>query len=157
MWRLSNDFYIDQNFGYSADYYPRLTHYLGPRYSANFQSRDLAKFLTYEAATGLNLFLSVLNNKGGFAKDAASLVKAVNEGFDIEESAIVFSVVPSSMDRPSRAGLLILRFSKEGDVVYARARCIDFAMWQLGGAAVALKLIQLASVSVYVCVYTSRY
>jgi hypothetical protein len=88
-----------------------------------------------------------MNSKGGSNKDASSLVKAINQGFEIEESAIVFTATPSVIDRPSRVGFLNVRFVKEGDVVCVRARCIDFAMWQLGGAAVALKLIQLATVS----------
>lgn len=130
----------------AADHYPRLIQYLGPRYNATFQSDDIAKFLTYEAATGLSLFLTAMTSKGTAGKDAGTLVKAVNEGFGIDELAVVFSATPSIADMPSRLGQLNVRFSKEGDVVHAQARCLDLAMWQIGGPAVALRLIQLATV-----------
>ncbi|VDB88447.1 unnamed protein product [Peniophora sp. CBMAI 1063] len=127
------------------DHYPRLIQYLGPRYNATFQSDDIAKFLTYEAATGLSLFLTAMTSKGTAGKDAGTLVKAVNEGYGIDELSIVFSATPSIADMPSRLGQLNVRFSKEGDVVHAQARCLDLAMWQIGGPAVALRLIQSAT------------
>ncbi|KAI0029515.1 beach-domain-containing protein [Vararia minispora EC-137] len=126
------------------EHFPRLIQHLGPRYDSAFQSRDLVRFLTYEAATGLNLFLSSLVGRVS-SNEAGALVKAINNGMDIEESAIVFSATPAIFNQPPKLHQLNTRFSKEGDVAYAQARCIDSAMWQVGGVAVALKLVQLAS------------
>ena len=142
-----------------ADHYPRLIQYLGPRYNATFQSNDIAKFLTYEAATGLSLFLTAMTSKGTAGKDTGTLVKAVNEGFGIDELSVVFSATPSIADMPSRLGQLNVRFSKEGGVMHAQARCLDLAMWQIGGPAVALRLIQLATVSVRIefCLHSLTY
>ncbi|KAI0300557.1 beach-domain-containing protein [Multifurca ochricompacta] len=129
-----------------GDHLPRFIHHLGPRYNATFQSQNLVKFLTYEASTSLNIFLSNLGaSKGGIPSDVVALVKAINGGIGIEESSLVFSFSPAAY-LPSVDGVLatLNRFTKDGDVYATKAYCVDTAMWEIGGVAVPLRLIQLA-------------
>ena len=133
---------------YAGDHLPRFVHHLGPRYNATFQSQHLVKFLTYEASTSLNIFLSNLTaSKSGILPDVVALVKAINEGIGIEEASVVFSFVPAAY-LPSIDGALtpLSRFTKDGNVHAAKAFCVDTAMWEIGGVAVPLRLIQLARV-----------
>lgn len=37
----------------------------------------------------------------------------------------------------------------EGDVLVVKAKCLDMALWKIGGAAVALRLVQLANVRLF--------
>ncbi|KAI0317827.1 beach-domain-containing protein [Amylostereum chailletii] len=130
-----------------SDHLPRFIQHLGPRYDGAFQSPDLMKFLTYEGSTSLNIFLTSLVTNNGIPSDVTHLVKAMKEGLGVEESSIVFSATPSIIDEGFHTGAsnLNVRFAKEGDVIHAKARCIDLAMWQLGGASVPMRLIQLAN------------
>ena len=106
------------------------------------------KFLTYEGSTSLNIFLTSLVTKNGVGSDVVHLVQAMKEGLGIEESSVVFSATPSVVSDTFQVGERnpTVRFTKEGDVIHAKAKCIDLAMWQLGGASVALRLIHLANV-----------
>ena len=64
-----------------------LIHHLGPRYAGNFQV-VLGSFLTYEASTALNIFLStVAKESAGRASDAgnSSLAKALKDGRAVDE------------------------------------------------------------------------
>jgi hypothetical protein len=152
---------------HAADDLPRFIHHLGPRYFGNFQDPDLMKFLTYEASTSLNMFLS-----SAAAKNPAletPLLKIAKEGLGVGEASIVFSVSPlsrleqaaagssggagsvlptmngSSRDFASPSGRS--RFGVVGDVFVVRLLCLDEALWRIGGVAVALRLVQLANVS----------
>ena len=132
----------------AGDHLPRFIHHLGPRYNATFQSRSLAKFLTYEASTSLNIFLSNLGtSKSGTPPDVVALVKAINDGIGIEEAFVVFSFSPAAY-LPSTDGALttLSRFTKDGNVHTTKAHCVDTAMWEIGGVAVPLRLIQLSKV-----------
>ena len=131
-----------------GDHLPRFIHHLGPRYNATFQSQSLVKFLTYEASTSLNVFLSNLSSsKGGISPDVAALVKAINDGIGIEEASVVFSFTPGAYIPRAEGPLATLsRFTKDGNVLATKAYCVDTAMWEIGGVAVALRLIQLAKV-----------
>ncbi|KAH9006451.1 beach-domain-containing protein [Lactarius hatsudake] len=129
-----------------GDHLPRFVHHLGPRYNATFQSQHLVKFLTYEASTSLNIFLSNLTaSKGGIPHDVVALVKAINDGIGIEEASVVFSFSPAAY-LPSTDGALtsLSRFTKDGNVHAMKAFCVDTAMWEIGGVSVPLRLIQLA-------------
>ncbi|KAH9177644.1 beach-domain-containing protein [Lactarius sanguifluus] len=129
-----------------GDHLPRFVHHLGPRYNATFQSQHLVKFLTYEASTSLNIFLSNLTaSRGGIPHDVVALVKAINDGIGIEEASVVFSFSPAAY-LPSTDGALtsLSRFTKDGNVHAMKAFCVDTAMWEIGGVAVPLRLIQLA-------------
>ncbi|KAH9042628.1 beach-domain-containing protein [Lactarius pseudohatsudake] len=97
-----------------GDHLPRFVHHLGPRYNATFQSQHLVKFLTYEASTSLNIFLSNLTASKG------ALVKAINDGIGIEEASVVFSFSPAA-------------YLPNGNVHATKAFCIDTAMWEIGG------------------------
>ncbi len=131
-----------------GDHLPRFIHHLGPRYNATFQSPSLVKFLTYEASTSLNVFLSNLSSsKGGILPDVVALVKAINDGIGIEEASVVFSFSPAAyMSRANGALTTLNRFTKDGNVHATKAYCVDTAMWEIGGVAVALRLIQLSKV-----------
>lgn len=131
-----------------GDHLPRFIHHLGPRYNATFQSKSLAKFLTYEASTSLNIFLSNLrSSKGGMTPDVVALIKAINDGIGIEEASVVFSFSPAAyMPRIDGTLTTLSLFTKHGNVHSTKAYCIDTAMWEIGGVAVALRLIQLAKV-----------
>ncbi|KAI0049337.1 beach-domain-containing protein [Auriscalpium vulgare] len=129
-----------------GDHLPRFIHHLGPRYNATYQSQELVKFLTYEASTSLNIFLSNLTAKNGLPPDAVALLRAIKDGIGIDETSVVFSFSPSAYRDTLRDGRPTLqRFSKDGDVVVTRARCVDIAMWEIGGAGVPLRLVQLAN------------
>ncbi|KIK63270.1 hypothetical protein GYMLUDRAFT_196894 [Collybiopsis luxurians FD-317 M1] len=226
-----------------ADDIPRFIHHLGPRYYGSFQDPALAKFLTYEASTSLNMFLSniqlaatqgggvspggvksPLTPSSGITMSSMSIVKAVKEGIGLPESAIVFALSPlncieggiwesvpamgggglggsganggnrtgnrtgggngtgggglttgglatgglstgfsistglattnSAISGRSGAGLngngngdsvgARREFVVKGDVFVMKAKCLDNALWRIGGAAVALRLVQVA-------------
>jgi hypothetical protein len=130
-------------------------HHLGPRYCGNFQDPELIRFFTYEAATSLNMFLSGVTAKN--LSDITPLLKVVKDGMSLSESSIVFSITPHHLidqsdgtvttvgNRPSRESPNI--FKVEGDVFAVKVFCLDLSLWKIGGAAVALRLIQLARVS----------
>lgn len=81
---------------YIGDDLGMLLHHLGPRYTGNMQEA-LGKFLTYEGATALNIFLSALAKEVG--KDPSRpviptnsyLVKAIKEGRVFSEDTIIFA------------------------------------------------------------------
>ena len=76
-----------------------------------------------------------------------ALVKAINDGIGIEETSVVFSFSPAAyMPRADGALTLLSHFTKDGNVHATKAHCVDTAMWEMGGVAVALRLIQLAKV-----------
>lgn len=128
-----------------GDHLPRFIHHLGPKYNAIFQSQSLVKFLTYEASTSLNIFLS---NVGGMSPDVVALVRAINDGIGIEESSVVFSFSPAAyISRTEGALTTLSRFTKEGDVRPSKVYRVDTAMWEIGGVAVPLRLIQVAKVT----------
>jgi hypothetical protein len=146
----------------------RLVHHLSPRYAGTFQSAQLAKMLTYESATSLSIHLyglaaamrtSAPASAGGTLAGRTPLMKALRDGLGVAESALVFAVSPGSVATsaagPERRGsrLSLLEdapkarergWRLEGDVVAARGFCLDLAVWRLGGAAVPLRLVQLA-------------
>jgi hypothetical protein len=82
--------------------------------------------------------------------------KAITEELDVAETSVVFCVTPSgveanaesegeftfvALERPK------LRLRTEGDVLSVLAECLDSALWKIGGAPVALRLVQLANAS----------
>jgi hypothetical protein len=152
----------------AADDLPRLIHHLGPRYCGSFQDPYLVKFLTYEASTSLNMFLATLAAKATSPPEFSPLVKAVRDGLGVAESSIVFIMSPSSVrdelrknasktvslpSTPSSAFFLTQAqtpirngIEQKGDIFPASALCLDMALWKVGGAAVALRLVQIANV-----------
>jgi hypothetical protein len=106
--------------------------------------------LTYEASTSLNIFLSnVGSSKNGTPPDVVALVKAINDGIGIEEASVVFSFSPAAyLPSVDVSSPTLSRFTKDGDVRATKAYCVDTAMWEIGGVAVPLRLIQLAKVNI---------
>jgi hypothetical protein len=81
-----------------------------------------------------------------------ALVKTINDGIGIEETSVVFSFSPAAyMPRADDTLTVLSRFSKDGNVYTTKAHCVDTAMWEIGGVAVALRLIQLAKVMLGSC------
>ncbi|KAF9067929.1 beach-domain-containing protein [Rhodocollybia butyracea] len=171
-----------------ADDIPRFIHHLGPRYYGSFQDPSLSKFLTYEASTSLNMFLSNLQITASqrsplpptplsasakspsvvmMTQVSSSIVKAVKDGIGLPESAIIFALSPlnclasgftNTVSALGGGGLAgggnsvsgksetssRREFVAKGDIYVMKAQCLDSALWREGGAAVALRLIQVA-------------
>ncbi|KAJ7709309.1 hypothetical protein B0H16DRAFT_1822009 [Mycena metata] len=154
---------------------PRFIHHLGPRYSGNFQDPLLVKFLTYEASTSLNMYLSTVVSKTAAASPspalaaAPALMKVVRDGLGIAENSIIFSVSPLNCP-PNEPEAAIVpangnganangtvngvggaakkaprAFVTKGDVFIVKAACLDTSLWKIGGAAVPLRLLQVAN------------
>ncbi|KAF8962103.1 beach-domain-containing protein [Flammula alnicola] len=125
-----------------ADDLPRLIHHLGPRYTGTFQDPELVKFLTYEASTSLNMYLG--SAAASNASTQMPIVKALREGMPsvgLKEETVLFVVAPGEFSW----GVVDARLS--GDVFVVKAESLDVALWKIGGAAVGLRLVQLASTS----------
>ncbi|EKM77777.1 hypothetical protein AGABI1DRAFT_121854 [Agaricus bisporus var. burnettii JB137-S8] len=127
----------------------RFIHHIGPRYIGNFQDSDLKRFLTYEASTSVNMFLASLKSKNGLKLEESPILKIVRNGIGFNKSQMVFSINAASVplagfieEAPSSG--LLMRFMVKGDVYLAKAACFDNALWTIGGAAVVLRLVQLA-------------
>lgn len=154
----------------AVDDLPRFIHHLGPRYAAQFQAPDLLRFLTYDAATSLNIFLSSVasqrsNRVQAVAAAAAGmtpLLRAIKDGLGIAEDAFVFSVSPRGYTPEDVEGVdassgyirncVGMKTSRDrieirGDVFVTNRQCLDFTLWEIGGAAIALRLVELAHVS----------
>lgn len=138
----------------------RFVHHLGPRYIGNFQDSALIKFLTYEASTSLNMFLAAAGSKNPSQVDGSPILKIVRRGINLNESEIVFSTSAASVPQ---AGIVeelptcgaVTRLVVEGDVYAVKAACFDDAIWAFGGAAVLLRLVQLAQVCFYTPIWFS--
>lgn len=145
----------------------------GPRYSGNFQV-VLGSFLTYEASTSLNIFLSTIaRESGGRATDTGSsrLVQALKDGRAVDESTLVlaFSAENARVVDPGlpvengaeietvvlNGAIPKLQTAKTftrglgllcGEAIIVPGRSMDEEIWALGGCAPLLKLIELAKV-----------
>lgn len=130
----------------AADELPRFIHDLGPRYVARFQAADLIRFLTYEAATALSIHLYGRAEQRGAAADVKNLINSFKNGLGISESNIVFAVAPATTRFEDKNTGDVNDAAMDGDVFVARCNGLDLAMWEIGGAAVSLRLVQLANV-----------
>ncbi|KAJ7454045.1 beach-domain-containing protein [Mycena galericulata] len=134
-----------------GDDLPRFIHHLGPRYSGNFQDPLLVKFLTYEASTSLNMYLSTVVSKSPTSAAQMPLMKVVRDGLGIAEASIIFSLSPLSCSpNDTEAAVVPANGSKRefkigGDVFVVKAACLDMSLWKIGGAAVPLRLLQVAN------------
>lgn len=132
---------------------PRFIHHLGHKYTTIFQSDELIKQLTYEASTSLNIHLFNL----GPQTATSGLLKVLKSGVGFNEDSVVFLLKPSVLtednqnfsdvlrDEPVQA--LAGRWKRQGDVMDVGSHGFDYAVWKLGGAAIYLRLVQLANVS----------
>ncbi|KAF9029661.1 hypothetical protein BDZ89DRAFT_1159737 [Hymenopellis radicata] len=144
-WCIATAYFVSLPIG---DDLPRFIHHLGPRYQGNFQDPSLIKFLTYEASTSLNRFLTAVASKGS-AVESMSLMKAVRDGLGLSNSAIVFSLsCLNSKQSGSVSNIPMSTSSREsnvrGDVLVVKAACLDSSLWKIGGTAIRLHLLQLA-------------
>ncbi|KAF7293071.1 hypothetical protein MIND_01206500 [Mycena indigotica] len=139
-----------------GDDVPRFIHHLGPRYSGTFQDPVLVKFLTYEASTSLNMYLSTIlakasTNPTSPTSQSIPLMKVVKDGLGIPETGIVFSMSPLNCpaNDPERSVVPAngskREFQVQGDVFIVKAACLDQSLWKIGGAAVPLRLLQVAN------------
>jgi len=132
---------------------PRLIHQLGPRYTGNFQDPALVKFLTYEASTSLNMALMTIASQQPNSIPQSSLMKIVREGLKVPEASICFAISPvNARESGPIASIsthgLRREFAVQGDAFVVKAEPLHMALWKIGGAAVALKLVQAAGASV---------
>lgn len=88
---------------------------------------------------------------------ASGLLKILKSGVGFDEDSVLFLLKPSTLteeegkfpdtlwNEPTRpsAG----RWKRQGDIMHVESHGFDYAVWKLGGAAVYLRLVQLASVS----------
>jgi len=152
-WCLASAYLLAQPLG---DDMPRLFHHLGPRYTANFQAPSLIRFLTYEASASLNIHLASLRHDQNSSSQPSALTKAVTHGVGFKEDAIIFALNPAGwrddagpnktvengVAKPAGPHSAEVR----GDVVCANPQCLDVSLWQVGGPAVTLRLVELAEV-----------
>lgn len=148
-WCLGSTHLISMPLG---DDLPRYICHLGARYSGNFQDPNLAKFLTYEAATSLNIFLYDVSETKKIQTHSLPIMKVVREGMGVSTNAIIFSLIPANAPKsghtsvlygiPGQAGGV---FQMHGDAFVVKAACLDVALWKIGGVPVPLKLVQLAN------------
>ncbi|KAF4607270.1 hypothetical protein EYR38_001331 [Pleurotus pulmonarius] len=155
-WCMASTYLIG---GSIADEHPRLIHHLGPRYTGNLQDSDLVKFLTYEASTSLTMFMSNVASKAGASSEQLSLLKAIKDGLALPESSILLSLSAGSVPQSGFIDTLevprhgddghqkLQELSVNGDVYVVKAACLDEALWRVGGAPVAMRLVQLAKSS----------
>ena len=84
-------------------------------------------------------------------------MKAVKNGLGIPESLFVFSLSASDCSASGQNTTvpikgLLKEVESQGNVFTVKAMTLDMALWKIGGAAVALRLVQLAQV-LFVCFY----
>nr|XP_019045287.1 hypothetical protein I302_05676 [Kwoniella bestiolae CBS 10118]OCF24217.1 hypothetical protein I302_05676 [Kwoniella bestiolae CBS 10118] len=139
----------------------RLMHHLSPRYTGNLQE-PLGKFLTYEGATSINIYLNnmarVGNDKKLFAHSSNSiLVRAIRSGPAIPEDIIILSLAARDYDpnlgacinagvpHPLRARQLRHGTARlVGNVSPFSVTSLDESTTAVGGGLVLLKLVDLS-------------
>jgi hypothetical protein len=111
--------------------------------------------LTYEASTSLNIHLFNL----GPQNTTSGLLKVLKSGVGFSEDSVIFLLKPSVLteddrkfsdtpqDEPVQASAS--RWNRQGDIMKVESHGFDYAVWKLGGAAIYLRLVQLASVSLH--------
>ncbi|KAL7420576.1 Beige protein-like 1 [Cryptotrichosporon argae] len=145
-----------------------LMHHLGPRYAGNLQE-PAGKFLTYEGATSINIYLSAIAQSSA-EKQAVPLlppnsilVRAIRQGPAIAEENVVVSLSAKDELAPSDARVSpravmnaavphITRTrafrhgvaSLTGHVFAHAAAALDENLAAVGGGVVALKLVDMA-------------
>ena len=112
---------------------------------SRFQATDLIRFLTYEAATALNVHLYArAEQTRASAHEVKNLINSFKNGLGVNEASIIFSVSPSTTRLENKETGELNDAALDKDVFIARCNGLDLAMWEIGGAAVALRLVQLA-------------
>ncbi|ODN93441.1 hypothetical protein L198_05306 [Cryptococcus wingfieldii CBS 7118] len=141
-----------------------LMHHLGPRYTGNLQEA-MGKFLTYEGATSINIYLHRLaqsaSDKRLFTTPSNSiLVRAIRSGRVLPEESIIVSLsardydptqdtcVNAAIPHPYRARQLRYGTAKlTGNVRAFRSTCLDESVQAVGGGLVILKMVSMSRTS----------
>lgn len=146
---------------YILDDLALLLHHMGPRYVGHLQE-PLGRFLTYEGATALNIYLSNLattsknNGRKAALPSNSYLVKAIKDGKVIPEDSILFSftaanvshglalngaypVAHKSLDLPQTCAHLA------GQILAFQPICLDQAIMAASGPLLGLKLVEMSS------------
>jgi hypothetical protein len=103
----------------------------------------------------LNIFL--FNH--GPQTAASGLLKILKSGVGFNGDSVLFLLKPSTLteddkffdaprDEPTQVSAG--RWKRQGDVMKVESHGFDYAVWKLGGAAIYLRLVQLASVRLHV-------
>lgn len=154
-WNLASAYLLSCPLG---DDIPRLVHHLGPRYSAHFLDPVLTRFLTYSASTSLNIYLFSLVS-ARTTKELSPLMKAIKDGLRISEDSFIFALSPMGAEVRVMEDGRKMKIVKNGipgkaelaeilnDVVTFRPQCLDVGVWEIGGSAVLLRVVELADVS----------
>jgi hypothetical protein len=154
-WNLASAFLLSVPL---ADDIPRLVHHLGPRYSGHLQDPVLTRFLTYSASTSLNVYLFSLVSARK-AKEISPLIKAIKSGVGISEDSFIFAISPAGAEvrtLDDGSSMHVVRNAIPGkneeaeireDIVTYHPQCLDVGVWEVGGAAVLLRIVELADVS----------
>lgn len=108
--------------------------------------------MTYSASTSLSVLLASIApaQKGSAVSD---LMKFIQNGLSIPEANVIFALSPAgnvgrrSTGEREHVGVGKWEAVMEGDVYEVRSTPLDLSMWKLGGASVALGLVQYAKVS----------
>ena len=108
--------------------------------------------MTYSASTSLSILLaSIAPSQKGPA--VADLMSMIQNGMNIPETNVIFALSPAGnvgrRDHDGDKGQQVKgrwEAMMEGDVCEVRSTSLDLSMWKLGGASVALGLVQYAKV-----------
>ncbi|RXW14117.1 hypothetical protein EST38_g11734, partial [Candolleomyces aberdarensis] len=95
-WSLASAYLLSMPIGEDV---PRFIHHLGPRYSGNFQDPGLVRFLTYEASTSLNMFLTSVSSKhyaNPLSPSATSPIQQQNPGSQPMSIAAALGAIAAS-------------------------------------------------------------
>lgn len=89
----------------------------------------------------------------------SGLLKVLKSGVGFNEDSVAFLLKPSVLTEGDQKFSDILqdepvqapagRWKRRGDIMKVESHGFDYAVWKLGGAAVYLRLVQLASVSLH--------
>ncbi|KAG6843353.1 hypothetical protein H0H93_001298 [Arthromyces matolae] len=97
------------------------------------------------------MFLSTVASQNPNSINQSAVLKAVKHGLGIPEAALSFVITPlidvggQSLVGFAETSRGLEKFKNEGDVFVVKAACLDMALWKIGGAAVALRLVQVAN------------
>ncbi|KAF8584664.1 beach-domain-containing protein [Ramaria rubella] len=139
-----------------SDDIPRLVHHLGPRYNSHLQDPVLTRFLTYTASTSLNIYFFSLASARA-TNESSPLIKAIKSGVGVSEDHFVFALSPAGTEVRTIDGGRKMSFVKNAipgkseeaeirsDVITYRPQCLDVGVWEIGGSAVLLRIIELAN------------
>lgn len=97
------------------------------------------------------MYLSTVVTQNSTPSELSLMIKVVKNGLAIPESQIVFSLIASESQKSGQGANVHLNSTSAtlraaGDVFTVKAACLDTALWKIGGAAIVLRLVDLANV-----------